>query len=225
MHTCLAKCFSLPSALVYHPSCRYLIRHFAICIFYHIVWHFVVASCQFLVFLFIHYRVHKEATCISLNLRVGEFLVAYFDDGISELLSCRRSYSFLLKLCAYISVVEMRSKGGTQTIGNMSNQIFILPLMLKYALAISVVAVGCRDSNHLACSNFYSFDTFNHILSFGSIGSDVLYRTCSHFAWYQRKVFHAVEPFACSKCHNIVKHQSCPTSYAHTIIVGAHTIF
>ena len=80
VHASPSERLAFPSALVYHPSGRYL----------HPTLHFVEGHLG-IVFLkrqellATHNRVHEETARIALHLRVGQFGVADVDDGLTHL--------------------------------------------------------------------------------------------------------------------------------------------
>ena len=73
----------------------------------------------------------------------------------------------------------------------------------------------------MARSYLNSTDATNQILSLGTIGSYVLYRTGSHIAWNKRKVLGTIESHLDTLCHHIIEHLTTATRQAIAFATNA----
>ena len=106
MHSGTSQRTSLPSALLYHPSCRNLNAGFT-----HIVMrHTGILHCQTLVNVASDNRIHKEAACIARNTRVRQLCLANLHDGLAQLAGCRHGNALCLKRGTDVAVVEVGSE-------------------------------------------------------------------------------------------------------------------
>ena len=149
-------------------------------------------------------RVHKEAACIACHLRIGELSLAYIDNGLTQLLSCRLTDALLLKRMANIAIVKIRTEVEREAISDVSNHIMVFPLVLEAALTISIAAVFVRELHHIAGSNLHSLNFRNQVLGFSAVCSDVLHRTCAHFARYKREILCSMPSFFYGISHDVV---------------------
>lgn len=95
---------STPSALVYHPSRRYLDMVSIDAIMRHIR-----IECKKLLEMVLgNDGVHKETAGIALNFGVGQLGMAYIDDGLAQLVGCGHVYAPLSKRSPDVAIVETR---------------------------------------------------------------------------------------------------------------------
>ena len=97
---------ALPSALFYHPSCGNL----DMLVVNYIMRHSLVLCGKTLVYVTANNGVHKETAGIAHHLRVGQFGLAYLNDGMAQLFGCRRYYALGFKRMANVAIVKIGSK-------------------------------------------------------------------------------------------------------------------
>lgn len=183
---------ALPSALFYHPSSRNL----DMVSIHYVMRHSFVLRSEAFVNIAPYNRVHKEAACIASHLRIGELSLAYIDNGLTQLLSCRLTDALLLKRMANIAIVKIRTEVEREAISDVSNHIMVFPLVLEAALTIGIAAVFVRELHHIAGSNLHSLNFRNQVLGFSTVCTDVLHRTCAHFARYKREILCSMPSFS-----------------------------
>ena len=118
---------------------------------------------------------------------------------------------------ADVAVVEVGCEGAREAIGDMRNEKLVLPLVLKPALTISILAVGIEQTHHIARSYLHRLHIEYQVLGFGSVSAYVLYGTGSHFARNEREVFGSVPSVCHTLSHDIVPRHARTVAYEHVV--------
>lgn len=171
VHSCISETLTLPTALFYHPTSRYLLVFLIHCV----VGHSWILGSKFLILASGHNGVHEEAARIAFRLRVGKFGIAYLYYHIAQLAGIRLHDTFLLQRSPDISIIQARTEDFEQTIHHMGDKKPILPLMLEPTLTVSILAVSITESHQLTRSYLHRLHLIYNILGFDSIRSDVLH--------------------------------------------------
>ena len=165
--------------------------------------------------------IHEETAGIALYFGVGQFGITDIDNGLTQLLGSRFSNALTLQFSTNISIIQMGMERFRELIFHTDNEILILPILLETTLTIAIFALGIFEDADMACSYLNSTDATNQILSLGTIGSYVLYRTGSHIAWNERKVLGTIESHLDTLCHHIIEHLTTATRQAIAFATNA----
>ena len=184
------------------------------------MWHIRILRSQLLVFGSWHNGVHEEATAITQLGRIGQLGSPDVDDGITNMLRRQRFCSNLLlreKMLAQITIVETRHKSAREAIGDVSDDISVLPILLEAALPISVTAVLVVEGHTLAGGNLYGFHTLDEVLRLNAIGTDVLHGTRTYLARNEREVLGSIPSAGNAVGHEVVPDNTATHTQQHAL--------
>ena len=161
-------------------------------------------------------RIHKEAAGIAHHLRIGQFGIADVNDDLSQLLGRGMVDATALQFCTDIAIVQTRREDRRELIGDMSDEITVLPLLLEAALTIAILAITIGKTALPAGLNLNGFDADYQVFDLSTIGSDILYGTGSHIARNQRKVLAAKQVSLKAASYHVVPHHTTATTHGNT---------
>ena len=220
MHTGPSQTLSLPATLINHPTSRNLFMRIIDCIMRHTR----IKSSQFFVLSLLYNRIHKETACITQHLRIRQFCLSNFYDDIPKLLGCRLSNTLSLERRTDITIIQIRTEGLLQTVNHMRHQILILPLMLKFTLTVTILAVSIIKHHYSARSNLNRFHLIYNILSFHTIGTDILNRTGTYFTRNNTQIFSSMIAMLYGISYHIIKHLTTTTGKEYPIRIAQSII-
>ena len=102
----------------------------------------------------------------------------------------------------------------------MRHQILILPLMLKFTLAVAILTVGIIKHHYPARSYLNSFHLIYNILGFHSIGTNILNRTGTYFTRNNTQILSSMIAMLYGISHHIIKHLATATGKEDPIRVA-----
>ena len=219
VHAGTSQRTAFPTALVNHPTGRNLL----VLVVDEVMGHGGIGSLKLFELLATDHGIHKEAACIAHHLRIGQLLTAYVDDDRTQLFGRGMVDATALQLCTDIAIVQARRKNGRELIGDVGDEIAVLPLLLETALAIAVLAVAIGKTAQSAGLNLNGFDADYQVFNLGTIGSDILHGTGSHVARNERQVLGSVQPLLQAESHHVVpRHTATATHQLAIDLVVAH---
>ena len=172
---------------------------------YRIMWHTKILRSQFLILRLLYDRIHEETACIALHLGVRQLGITNLYDDLTKLLGGRRCDAFLFQTAADVTIVEIGHKGARKAIDDMGDKILVAPLMLEFALAITILAISIVEDHQLTCGNLHCFHLIYNILRLDTIGTDVLYGTRPYLTRDNRQVLGTMITILHGKSHDIIE--------------------
>ena len=186
--------------------------------------HTRIKSSQFFVLSLLYNRIHKETACITQHLRIRQFCLSNFYDDITKLLGCRLSNTLSLERRTDITIIQIRTEGFLQTVNHMRHQILILPLMLKFTLTVTILAVSIIKHHYPARSYLNRFHLIYNILGFHTIGTNILNRTGTYFTRNNTQIFNSMIAMLYGISYHIIKHLTTTTGKEYPIRIAQSII-
>ena len=171
------------------------------------MWHVRILSLQLLVLATIDDGIHKEAARIARHLGIRQLGIADVDDHLAQLFGSRLTDASTLQLATDIAILRgLLALVVRQAINDMSNEVFVLPLVFEAAVAIAILTLLAREHTQATRTNLYRLDRDYQVLDLGTIGTDVLHGAGSNLARYQREVLSTIKLMTNAPGNDLVPH-------------------
>ena len=106
----------------------------------------------------------------------------------------------------------------------MRHQILILPLMLKFTLTVTILAVGIIKHHYFTRSYLYRFHLIYNILGFHTIGTDILNCTGTYFTRNNTQILGSMITMLYGISYHIIKHLATTTGKEYPIRIAQSII-
>src|SRR3712207_1721477 len=146
------------------------------------------------------------------------------DDSLPQLTCGRHINVCLLQFSPYVAIFQMRNKLLMKPIDNSRNEIFILPILLKSALTVTIFARFIIETYDIPRSYLYRLNLYNQVFHLGPIGSDILHGTRTDLPGDERQIFRAIHLMRNGIGYHIIKLRSGPTFQVDSGFVLVHLL-
>ena len=184
----MSETIALETTAVDEPACRDL--HLSVGEI--VVWRFGISFTKALKSLGRDDGVHKEATSVAQDLRVGELLLADADDLVTYITGSRRRRTSLHALTE-VSIVELQMGVLGEAKEDVRDDVVSRLGLLEEAMAIAVVALLDSEVTHLTRTTMHRVHLADDLADLSTIGPDILHSGSTDFAWDKGEVLDAVE--------------------------------
>src|SRR5699024_1666511 len=144
---------------------------------------------QLLIFRFLDNGIFKETAGIANAGRIGQLAVSDINHNIADITDGGLLNTALLQLRFNSPIRSIYNGIFMQLKRNRRNGVFALELMLKNTVAIAKAALFFCERPLFAAANLNRLQFIKNIHQLYAIGANILYRSCTNPAGYQRQIF------------------------------------